>query len=155
MPLLPIVLEKGFRDIIEKPPKNPIDAANKMANVYADYASAAISAVGPAAFTGAEARKMAGIIAGGFNPLGAPPAASGGLINGIAAFWLAPPVSFGGGVVVAWPGPPALGSCLASSFYNSKVPAAVAAKLLANCFDAATRLVLVQPIGPGPPVPIS
>jgi hypothetical protein len=149
VPLVPIILEKGFRDIIERPPKNPIDAANKMAGVYADYARAAASLFGPATFTGAEVRAMAGVLASGFNPYGAPPAASGGLIRGITVFWTAPPVVFGAGVATAFTGAPALGSCLSSSFTNPKVPAAVAAKLLANCFDTATRLVLVT--GGGPP----
>jgi hypothetical protein len=137
------------------PPANPIDAANKMAKVYTDYArQAAAPGAGPATLTGAETAAMANVLVGGFNPLGAASAAAGGLVGGITTFWLAPPVVFGAGVVVAWPGPPALGSCLNSSFTNPKIPAGAAAAKLANCFDSATRLVLVQPPAPVPPVPI-
>ena len=98
--------------------------------------------------------KMASVMAGGFSANGVPPAASASIVQSVFTFWLAPPVSFGAGAAVSWTGGPALGSCLISSLVNPRVPVGVAARLLANCFDTATRLVLVQPVAPGPPVPI-
>lgn len=153
MPLIPIILEKGFRDIIESPPKSPIDTANKISNMYADYAKLAVAA-GPVAFSGAEAKRMAGVMAAGFNSYGAPPMAAGAIVRSITAFWLAPPVPFAAGVTVSWAGGPALLSCLASNLSNPKISSGAAAKILANCFDTASRLVLVQPFAPGAPIPI-
>jgi hypothetical protein len=163
MPLLKPILEKGFRDIIENPPKSPIDAANKMAKVYADYVASAIAIPATAAiFKGTEARVMANAIAGGFSPNGAPPAASGGLIAGLTAFWLSPPVIFtpgpgtGPGVATAPTGTGVLQACLASSFTNPKIPAGQAAALIANCLDAFTKLVSVTvPILAPPSVTIT
>ena len=143
MPFLIPVLKQGFLDIIINPPNNPLDAARKMAQAYADYAKPAASLFGPAVFTGNEVNVMANVLAGGFNPLGAAPAAAGGLVGGIQAFWTAPPVVFGAGAAVAFVGGPALGSCLNGSFTNPRIPAGAAAAKLATCFDVATRLVQV------------
>jgi hypothetical protein len=141
MPLVPVILEKGFLDIINNPPANPREAADKMSQVYGDYAKAAASVFGPAAFTGAEQKAMASVLAGGFNPNGAAPAASGGIVGGITAFWLSPPVVFGAGVATVVPGP-VLSGCL-SVLGNTKIPAGQAAKILANCFDTLTRATIV------------
>ena len=150
MPLNKIVLEKGFLDIIRNPPDNPIAAARKMAQVYADYAALAVGTVaGPAVFTGAEKATMAAVLAGGFGPNGTPSKAGGGLLNSIKAFWLTPPVVFPPGAASAFTGGPALGSCLNANFRNPRISAGLAAKKLANCFDLATRLVLITL--PGPP----
>ena len=152
MPLVKPILEKGFRDIIESPPKNPIEAANKMAGVYADYAASALALpAGPPNFTGTEKRVMANILVGGFNPMGSPPAAVGAILSGVVAFWTSPPVIFGPGVppaigpstLVLPLGSAALQICLVSSFGNPNISSGRAAALLANCFDAFTKLVQV------------
>jgi hypothetical protein len=141
MPLLMPILQRGFLDIIQNPPSNPLDSARKLAKVYADYAQAAASAFGPAALTGIEKETMANAMAGSFQPNGAPPSAIGGIVGGLTAFWLTPPVVFGAGVASVVP--PTINACLASSFTNPKIPAGVAAAKLANCFDQGTRSIIV------------
>lgn len=155
MPLVPIILEKGILDLMTNQPKSVQEAARKLADIYAKYAQFAVVAGTPAAFTGLEARQMERRLASGFrNPKsGNPSRGGGGIIGGIQAFWLAPPVAFGYGPASLFTGAPVLGSCLSASFRNPRVPAGLAAKKLANCLDKATRLVFaVGALGPQPVV---
>lgn len=154
MPLIPIVLEKGLLDMMIDKPTSPQEAARRMADVYARYARFAVAG-GPASFTGLEARQMERRLVGGFrNPeSGNPSRGGGGIIGGIQAFWLTPPVVFGAFTASFFAGAPVLGSCLGSSFRNPRIPVGLAAKKLANCLDKATRTVFA--VGVGPPVPVS
>lgn len=160
MPLNRIILQNGFLDIIQNPPSSPVDAARKMAKVYANYAKTGWAGLGPGSFTGSEESKMANTLAGGFNPRGAAPAAVGGLLGGITAFWLTPPVVFSSpppgqspGFVSAFAGAAALQSAL-SALANPKIAAGQAAAQLATAFDAATRQVLVTFPPGGNPSPV-
>jgi len=154
MPFILPALEQGFLDIIKNPPKSAKASAQRIAKAYADYARPATGAGAPAAFTGAEISAMANAMAGSFQEKGAPPLASNGIVSGVQAFWLAPPVVFGPSPTVLWAGAPVLLGCLAS-LANPKISENAAAKRLARCFDTATKLVFVQPPGPVPPVPIA
>ncbi len=153
MPLMPLVLEKGLLDMMREKPESPQAAARRMSQVYADYAKFALSFGTPASFTGVEAKQMERRLVGGFqNPKsGNPSRGGGGIIGGIQAFWLVPPVAFGYGPASIFSGAPVLGSCLSASFTNPRIPDGLAAKKLANCLDKATRLVFtVGAFGPQP-----
>jgi len=153
VPLLPIILERGILNILRTKPASPAEAARMLSESYADYARNALSFGTPASFTGQEARQMARVMAKGFqNPeTGTPSRGGGGIIGGITAFWLQPPVAFGYGPASLFAGAPALGSCMQASFPNPRVPEGLAAKKLANCLDKSTRLVFTVGIsGPQP-----
>ena len=147
-------LENAFLSLSQNPPKTSREAAQRIADGYARYAKPATGVGAPAAFTGSEATRMANAMARSFQPLGNAGLSSAGMANGILAFWLSPPIAFGPNITVAWPGFGVMISCL-SSLKSTKVSEAQAARKLARCLDAATRLVLVQPAVPGPPVPIA
>lgn len=155
MPFILPVLTQGFLRVIQNPPPSPKETARILADAYAEFVRPAIAVgAGPATFTGTEAARMAQSMSSGFNPNGNSAAASNGIVGAVTSFWTAPPVVFGAGAVVAFAGGPVLLSCLAT-LSDPTIEAPAAARKLANCFDKATRLVLVQPPGPVPPVPIS
>lgn len=150
---MPIVLEKGLLALMVDKPRSPQEAARRMADVYAKYAQFALVAGTPAAFTGLEAKQMENRLVGGFRSpeSGNPSRGGGGIIGGIQAFWLAPPVAFGYGPASMFTGAPVLGSCLSASFRNPRIPVGLAAKKLANCLDKATHLVFaIGALGPQP-----
>lgn len=153
MPFNLPALTQGFLRVINNPPPSPTDTARIIANAYAEFVRPALGVGAPGAFTGTEAARMATIMASGFSPNGNPAAASNAIVNSVTAFWLTPPVIFGPNPVVSFGGGPVLLTCL-KTLSNPQVKGPDAARKLANCFDKATRLVLVQP-PVGPPVPIT
>lgn len=154
MPLMPIVLEKKLLAMMRDKPSSPEESARRMSMAYADYAKFATSFGTPAAFTGLEAKQMERRLTAAFrNPAGGNPGrGGGGIIGGLQAFWLTPPVAFGYGPASTFAGAPVLGSCLGASFTNPRISEGLAAKKLANCLDKATRLVFT--IGISGPQPI-
>jgi hypothetical protein len=154
MPFIIQELESAFLSLLRDPPKSGRAAAKVIADAYARYARPAIGVGVPAIFTGTEASRMANAIAGSFNPKGNAGLASTGMANGVLAFWLTPPVAFGPNITVAFPGYGVLMACL-STLKSTKISENQAARKLARCLDSATKLVLVQPAVPGPPVPIA
>lgn len=154
MPFILAELENAFLTLSRNPPKTPREAAKVIANGYAKYAKPATGVGVPAIFTGTEAARMANAMATAFHPKGNAATAAAGMAAGVLAFWLTPPIAFGPNITVSWPGFSVLLGCL-KGMRSTGVSATQAARKAANCFDTATRLVLVQPAVPGPPVPIA
>lgn len=154
MPFIIAELENAFLSLARNPPKTPREAAKVIADGYARYAKPATGVGVPAIFTGTEASRMANAMATAFNPKGNAATAAAGMAAGVQAFWLAPPIAFGPNITVSWAGFSVLLGCL-KSMRSTGVPTSQAARKIANCFDTATRLVLVKPAVPGPPVPIA
>lgn len=154
MPFVIAELENALISLINNPPSTPRETAKVIADGYAKYAKPALGVGAPAVFTGSEASKMANIMARGFNKNGNAGIASNSMAAGILAFWLSPPIAFGPNITVSWAGFPAMTACL-SGMINTKISGPQAARKIARCIDSATRLVLVQPAAPGPPVPVA
>ena len=154
MPFNSPALESKLLDMIKNPPPSPFEAGKKLGQAYAEFVKPALGAGSPGTFTGLEAFSLAAAAGASFQAPGLPPQSINGIVNGITAFWLAPPVTFGPAVTSLWTGQGVLISCLAA-MANLRITEGLAAKKLVQCFDAATRLVFVQPPGPVPPVPLA
>lgn len=153
MPLVPSILVQSVKDLITNKAEDPSDSSIKFAKAYFDYAKKATSFGTSAIFTGLEQRQMANALIVAFsNPkAGSPSKAANGIVKGLTAFWLTPPVVFGYGPVTSFLGSGVLLNCLISSFTNPKISEGLAAKKLANCLDAATRTVFTTGVsGPQP-----
>lgn len=154
MPFDRAALEKGLFDMMENNPSNYREAAQRISRAYADFVKPATGAGSKATFTGLEVAAMTNLIASSLRANGALPAVVRGVVQGVQAFWLAPPVTFGAAVTTAWTGQALLTAGLLS-FVNLRISRGVAARKLVGYFEAATRLVFVQPPGPVSPVPIA
>lgn len=132
-------------------PKTALEAGQRWAKVYADYASKAQSCQAvpplPASISVAQATLAAtlGTAFSAFDPV----STSTLFANALVAFWLAPPVAFTGttpGVVTLAPGGPVLQAALAAAWVSNivnKVSADFAAAQHATLFDTFTRTVVV------------
>ena len=155
MPLQRQILESRILELFNSYPGTTRDAANRVAKAYADYCSGAQAAGAPVLLTGAEQTAMAAALYPGFISKGNLQLFIQSMVQGVFAFWLAPPVPFAGGAItVSWTGAPALQVCL-RTLVNPRITIGAAARRVANCLDTATRLVFVQPPTPTPPVPVT
>lgn len=158
MPFLVPILEQGIKDLILNPPKNAQEAAKRLAKAYADCVKPAVAAHMKPSFTGQEAATMANAMAGAFKEKGVAPVSIRGIVGGVQAFWMSPPVIFSGAIpgTTVWAGQGVLTACLAT-LGNPRIAAGPAAKKIANCLVNATKLVMTTPVpsgGPLPPVPV-
>lgn len=142
MPLIPAILEQMFLDVSLHPPQSAQVLAQKLAQAYESYGRTAVApGAGPVVLTGAERLRMEKILVGGFIPpqSGNPGKASSGIFAAIQMFWLGVPAGIG--ICTAFLGAPVMGGVLSSMVLGISAP--MAAKKLAQAFDAGTRLVQV------------
>lgn len=135
--------------MIATKPASAAAACNQLAGYYATYALGALAGVAPPVFTGTEQTRFANLLKQVLNispPVGTSAQAAGGFVAAVTSFWMTPPVVFGGGVVTAFPGAPALQAALVQLFstFNDADAAALG---LATALDVATKTVTVV-IGP-------
>lgn len=152
MALIPSVLIGQLAGAFAAPVRDASTAARRHAIAYECYARSAMAGAFPWAATGAERERLVQSLLGAMIPAGSGPQMAGAWAQGLLAFWLAPPVVFGAGVVTAFPGQPALAAALTAAFSNPNNTAATAAVSVSQALDAATRTILVTlPIlGPVP-----
>jgi len=157
MPLVKSTLANGLESVFNNNPSSVAEAAQKWAQAYVSYASAAMTSTG-----GSAVNAMAGLgtLTGAFTgalQAQASPASAGAMAAGVTAFWLS--IIWAGpatGVTVS-PGNAALATALAAVFSNlGKLSASEKANAIADAFDAGAKLVMVLDTIPGaPPVVVT
>lgn len=144
-------------------PKNTVEAGKRWAHAYAVYAADAMSipptAAPPASLTAGE-QTLAAALASVWASSRTSPTTAQGMAAALTAFWLAPPVVFGAGLVTAVPGTSALAAALQgvwSSNQRGKLSAEACARKVAAAVHAFTTTVITTtPFSPSPIVgPIS
>ena len=161
MPLSSPTLSSGLQNIGF--PSTHADAGNIWAAKYAAYAADAISPMGGAPASLAAAEATLGATLGAAFAAGSPASVISAFVNGLTAFWLAPPVVFAGtppGAVTLVGGAPALGPALSATFASNiagKLSKQACSDAIAAVLDTFTRTVIVtHPVVPTPVVgPIS
>ena len=152
MPLVKSTLANALENLFTNNPGSVPEAAQKWAQAYLSYASAAITSTGG---SGVNAMAGLGSLTGAFSgalQAMAPPAAAAAMAAGVTAFWLS--IIWVGpatGVTVS-PGNAALAGALAAVFSNlGKLSPAEKANAIADAFDAGAKLVMVLDTIPGTP----
>jgi hypothetical protein len=153
MALIISVLQEGFRALFEANNLSPQSAANSLANTYRTYAQTGMFGAGIPVFTGIEEKVLASFLLASFsNPQPPNPAAWGlAWANGIASFWMTPPVLISGGqigAVTAITGVLALPAALQAMLVPQQ-SAATAASTLAALLHA-TTLTVAATVSPPP-----
>lgn len=166
MPLNSSSLAKELEAAFASQPESPALSAQKMAAAYDNYCKAGIAGGIPPLFTGAEVKRLEGILLGAIaSPVGGgPPVIAAAWSAGIQSYWLTPPVPFLAppiaGVTTAMPGAGAAIAVLSAGFLNVLNTEATIAQIMATALDIATRTVLVTfatpppPAGPPPPATV-
>jgi hypothetical protein len=159
MALSPNVLAQAFLEIASNHPANYEEAGKRWAHAYATYAKDALTIPSPtplpATLTGAEERVMGGVLGAAFAASFLTPQTALAFDNACTAFWFAPPVIFGAGVVTAVGGTGTLASGLPSIWAANvagRLDSQTCCKLIAAAFHAFTLTVIVTvPNLSGPP----
>lgn len=151
MPLLALTLERGLMEMQQRPPRTPVDTAERLATAYFQYAQAGTANGIPPVFTGAERLRMTkALLPALMNPhSGSLPALASALASSLLAFWTG--VVFGVGAFTVLTAPVCSNAILASC--QGSLPAARAAKALARSMDSATKTAVITfppPVGPVP-----
>jgi hypothetical protein len=148
--LVKLAISGGF-------PRDPYEAGKRWAHAYALYAADAMSipptAAPPASLAAGEAT-LAALLGALWTSSRSAPQSANGMASGLTAFWLAPPVVFGAGLVTAVTGTSALASALQgiwASNQSGKQSADFCAKKVAAAIHAFTLTVITTtPSGGGP-----
>jgi hypothetical protein len=138
------ILEQGFLQLIEDPPKSPPDYAYRFSSFYEQYALTAT----PTPVTTGKRPLLEGALLSSINSRsGYAALVVDGMNRGLTVFWVGTPVP--GGAVTAFLGQ-AFITGLQALLVNPKMGARNAAKILANSFQAASLLVqyIIPPGGP-------
>jgi hypothetical protein len=139
-------------------PRSFEEAGKRWAHVYADYAQAAQSFVvqAPPNSLAAGERVLAGQLAIAFAASYIAPQTAYALAQGLTSFWLAPPVTFGTGLVTAVGGTQALAQALPGIWLanvQGRRDAQTCCKLIAAAIHAFTLTVVTTTPNPSPPPP--
>lgn len=157
MPLVVSGLASELAAVFASKPPSGAVAAQKIAAAYDNYCKAGLAGGIPPIFTGTEAKRMEGPLAGALaSPNGTAAAVGAAFATGVNAYWLTPPVPFAAppiaGVVTAVPGAAAVAAAVTGALSNlSNTEGSIGAQIAA-ALDLATKTVLVTFATP-PPVP--
>lgn len=152
MPLNLGQLANDLEKVVTDHPKNPAIAAQKLAKAYEAYASQATGAGLPVSLTGSEVTRLqAAILPAIASPLlGLPPIFGAAWQVGITAFWIAPPVLFGPGLVTVPPAPTIVLGVTASVL--APKPAKLWALAMATALHSGVAGVMQVTIPGAPPI---
>lgn len=160
MALDPSVLAQGILHIADGKsfPKSYEEAGKRWAHAYATYAKSAQSFVlmAPPNSLDAGEKVMAGALAIAFAASFLDRQTATAMAAALTAFWLAPPVTFGTGLVTAVGGTQALAQALPSIWEGNmaaRLPASACCKLIAAAIHAFTLTVVTTTPNPSPPPP--
>lgn len=158
MPLNPALLQSAFyRLSTTEKPGSPMEAAQKIASAYEQYASTALAGPGLLVAPGPGRAVMEQPLAAAFSVLpGLPPVVAAGYAAMVTSFWAA--ASFvspaGPGIAAPPAGVGALIPALTAFFSVPGNPVELYSLQVATVLDACTRTVLVTYVLPPPAPPL-
>lgn len=154
MALLPPLLQSRLLELDLTKPPDAQDAARRLAQAYFDYASTAQAGGFPGIFTADRKQRMESTLVGALRASAPFPATFVlAWVAAYTAFWMAPPVVFGPGLVTAPAGAGLLSGQLLAALVTPQ-PSALAALRIATALDLATRATLVT-LPPGNTFPLT
>ncbi len=150
-------LANGIVDLGKNYPGSPEEAGKRWAHAYALYAADAMSipptAAPPNSLVAGE-KVLAAALAATWRSSRTANQTANQMASALTAFWLAPPVTFGAGLVTAVPGTSALASALPgiwASNQGGRQSAEFCAKKVAAAIHAFTSTVITTtPFSPSP-----